>query len=274
MNASRTRGVKPARYKHVRGLARGLDVLAAMNRSEGGFVRITELATLLGMHRTTVKRLLETLAQEGYVRRSESDERYVLTMRVRELSDGFTDDEWVGQAAAPVLGELLQEIVWPNDIATLDGDAMVIRETTHRFSPLAFHRAIVGLRLPLLRSAMGRAHLAFCPRGERQELLRMLRERNDDEGTLARNRGYVRTILDETLARGYAVSDPHWQDSRRVAAIAVPILTGSGTARRVAACLSAVYLERAVPHAQAARRFVPRLQAAAKRITERLARRG
>ena len=30
MNATRTRGVKPARYKHVRGLARGLDVLAAI----------------------------------------------------------------------------------------------------------------------------------------------------------------------------------------------------------------------------------------------------
>ena len=84
---------------------------------------------------------------------------------MRALSEGFTDDEWISQVATPVLGELLQQVVWPSDLTTLDGDAMVIRETTHRFSPLSFHRAMVRVRLPLLTTASGPAYLAFCPTG-------------------------------------------------------------------------------------------------------------
>jgi IclR family mhp operon transcriptional activator len=49
----------------------------------------------------------------------------------------------------------LREVLWPTDISTLDVDAMVVRETTHRFSRLSFHRAMVGRRLPLLLTASG-----------------------------------------------------------------------------------------------------------------------
>ncbi|MDP1165894.1 helix-turn-helix domain-containing protein, partial [Klebsiella pneumoniae] len=78
-----------------------------------GGARITELAQQTGLHRTTVRRLLETLQHEGYVRRSESDDSYLLTLKVRELSEGFRDEQWVSQCAAPLLGELMQQVVWP-----------------------------------------------------------------------------------------------------------------------------------------------------------------
>lgn len=48
-------------YKDVRSLARGLDVLKALNRAPGGRASTTDLAKACGVHRTTVKRLLETL---------------------------------------------------------------------------------------------------------------------------------------------------------------------------------------------------------------------
>src|SRR5262245_42896154 len=127
-----------ARYPKVEGLLRGIAVLQALNAAEGGIATANELATVTKLHRTTVRRLLETLVVDGYVRKSESDESFRLTLKVRELSEGFTDDEWISQVAAPVLGELLEKTVWPSDLTTLDGDSMIIRETTHRFSPLSF----------------------------------------------------------------------------------------------------------------------------------------
>ena len=54
-------------YKTVRGLSRGLALLNALNRLDGG-ASPTRLAELTGLHRTTVRRLLETLQDEGYVR--------------------------------------------------------------------------------------------------------------------------------------------------------------------------------------------------------------
>ena len=66
--------------------------------------------------------------------------------------------------------ELCREIVWPVSIATLSGQAMVLRETTDHRSPLAVERHSAGLRVPLLGSAAGRVYLAFCSAAQRETL--------------------------------------------------------------------------------------------------------
>ncbi|EXJ11818.1 helix-turn-helix domain-containing protein [Nitrincola nitratireducens] len=55
---------KETEYKTVRGLTRGLLLLNTLNRLDGG-ASISELAKLTGIHRTTVRRLLETLQDEA-----------------------------------------------------------------------------------------------------------------------------------------------------------------------------------------------------------------
>ena len=107
--------------------SRGLDVLRVMNQGPAGELSLAEIAARTGLHRTTVRRLIETLLSNGYVRRSPSDDTFRLALRVRELSEGFTDDEWIAEVAPPILGELLRQVVWPTDLCTmaalnLDGD--------------------------------------------------------------------------------------------------------------------------------------------------------
>ena len=58
-------------YKDVRSLSRGLTLLQALNRAPGGTATTTSLSQSCNIHRTTVKRLLETLRADGYVRRGE-----------------------------------------------------------------------------------------------------------------------------------------------------------------------------------------------------------
>ena len=172
-------------YKTVRGLSRGLLLLKLLNKFDGGATPGL-LAEFSGLHRTTVRRLLETLQEEGFVRRSRSDDSFRLTINVRQLSDGFRDEHWISALATPLLGELLREVQWPTDITTLDVDAMVVRETTHRFSRLSFHRAMVGRRLPLLLTASGLTWLAFAPDAERDAVVSMLAARPEAEYQLAR----------------------------------------------------------------------------------------
>ena len=103
-------------YKTVRGLTRGLMLLNMLNKLDGG-ASVGLLAELSGLHRTTVRRLLETLQEEGYVRRSPSDDSFRLTIKVRQLSEGFRDEQWISALAAPLLGDLLREVVWPTDVS-------------------------------------------------------------------------------------------------------------------------------------------------------------
>ena len=254
-------------YRHVQGLSRGLAILHALGRAEGGFATVAALALATGLHRTTVRRMLETLESEGYVRRSRSDDSYRLSQKVRQLSDGFTDDEWISEVAAPVLGELLQKLVWPSDLCTLDGDTMLVRETTHRFSPLSFHRAMIRQRMPVLHTAAGRAYLAYCPDEEREQILLLLAAGTGEQAALARNRGAVMAMLERTRRQGFASNDGEWTQQLKISALALPVRHGSS----ILGAINVVFLRKALSIGEAAERFLPPLRAAIARIEDRLA---
>lgn len=243
----------------IRALLRGLDALAALNLRDGGTV--SDLAADTEVPRTTAYRILETLCLAGYAFRDPADDRYRLTVRVRRLSDGFDDEAWVSQLARPVLQELCAEAAWPVSLLTLSGTTMVIRETTDPHSRLALEKDTAGTRLPLLTSAAGRAHLAWCPAAEREALVDILSRSPRDEDALARNRGELSRILNEAREQGYVSA----VRARRLAdevSLAVPV-TLEG---RILACLSLRFAAAAVPVKTALERFLPRLRAAAERI--------
>jgi IclR family transcriptional regulator, mhp operon transcriptional activator len=253
-----------ATYRHVQGLSRGLAILHAINLSHDGWATIAELSVTTGLHRTTVRRLLETLQTEGYVRRSVSDDSYRLNQKIRQLSDGFTDDEWISEVANPVLGELLQKVIWPSDLCTLDGDSMLVRETTHRFSALSFHRAMIRQRMPLLFTSAGRAYLAYCSHEERQQLLGLLIAGHDEQANFARNQVLVEQMLEKVRLQGYASNEGEWKKQAKIAAIALPIRHHGN----VLASINIVFLKKAMHINEAAERYLPVLKAAVEKIQE------
>lgn len=255
-------------YTNVRGLARGLQVLRALNAMEDGHATSQQLADLTGLHRTTVRRLLETLMEEGFVRRSTSDDSFRLTLAVRSLSEGFTDTERIATVAPPIMGQLLQRVAWPSDLTTPDGDAMIIRETTHRFSRLSFHRAMVGRRLPMLLTAAGRAYFAMCPDEEREDILELLRSGagGDEQQAFARNDALVRKLIRRVRNDGFGSNHGDWTAQAKIGAVAVAISADE----RVIASLNVIFLSRAVRLEDAVRRYVPELQKAALDIAEAL----
>lgn len=261
-------GFSMTTYTNVRGLARGLQVLRALNAMEDGHATSQQLADLTGLHRTTVRRLLETLMEEGFVRRSTSDDSFRLTLAVRSLSEGFTDTERIATVAPPIMGQLLQRVAWPSDLTTPDGDAMIIRETTHRFSRLSFHRAMVGRRLPMLLTAAGRAYFAMCPDEEREDILELLRSGagGDEQQAFARNDALVRKLIRRVRDDGFGSNHGDWTAQAKIGAVAVAISADE----RVIASLNVIFLSRAVRLEDAVRRYVPELQKAALDIAEAL----
>ena len=249
-------------YKNVRALHRGLDVLAALNRLNGASVEL--LAEATAVHRTTVRRLLETLVRLGYVERSSSNDHYRLTLSVRRLSDGFDDDAWVSAVAGPALRELHPKILWPTNIATYDYDAMLIRESSHRYSPFAIHHALVGQRLPMLRTALGQAYVSFCPERERREIMDILKSGSGPDAAFAKDSAFLRELVRRTRRNGYAgkIGDRE----KRVAAIAVPVMRGE----RVFACINTVFYRSAIALPEAAAKYVEPLREAAAQIESRV----
>lgn len=249
-------------YKEVRSLSRGLAVLQALNRAPGGMASTTALAQACGIHRTTVKRILETLRAEGFVRHGEREGQYYLTFAVRSLSEGFVDDDWVERVALPLMRAAVPDLLWPCDLGTVEGGFMVVRESTHRFSRLSQHRGMIGEKLPLFFTAIGRAYLAACSEREREGLLSLLSQRTDAVGAMARDHAAVAALIAQTRARGYAVNDGDWAREAPYAAIAVAVHCG----RRLIGGINLIFPKAAVSPREIEQRYFPRLQQLARRM--------
>jgi len=252
------RGPKPTTrsYPEVRGLARGLAVLKALNRKPGGIGSTTELAKECALDRTTTKRLLETLRTQGLVEQGERDGQYYLSFEVLRLSEGFRDETWVGHVASRMMHAAVQELVWPCDLGTPEAGFMVVRESTHRWSLLSQHRAMIGRRMPMLATAVGRAFFSACSPAEREGFLEMLRHRDDWMGVQARDDTFVQRILHETLERGYAYNDGEWSPESSFAAIGVPLTWED----RAIGALNLVFPKGAVSQEALDAKFVPALK--------------
>jgi len=255
MATTRSPLTRAAPYKEVRGLARGLQVLKALNRMPGGIGTTTELARACELDRTTTKRLLETLRAEGLVRQGERDGQYYLTFEIRRLSEGFHDDAWITRIG-PMMQAAVRALHWPCDLATPEAGFMVVRESTHRWSALSQHRTMIGEKLPMLVTAAGRAYLAACRPAERAALLDLLRQRDDQWGQLARDTDYVQRIVADTRRRGHAVNNGEWIRERDFAAIAVPVRRQ----RELLGALNLVFPKAAVAEADLEQRYLPALK--------------
>ncbi|MBV9247777.1 MAG: helix-turn-helix domain-containing protein [Acetobacteraceae bacterium] len=223
--------------KPIRSFARGLAVLSALNR-HGGATALT-LARESGVPRATVYRLLQTLLDEGYIGRGTADDRFYLRLKVRSLSEGFADEQWIGEIAGPAIAELTRRISWPSDLVTLAGPKMVIHETTHRIAPLSIDRNMVGQELPILGSASGLAYIAFAPKGERETLLALLAQSSDPRDALARDPAQASRLIEATRRRGYGLRQggaiwPH------TGTIAMPVRVR----RRVLGCINVIWMAR------------------------------
>ncbi|HEX3395334.1 MAG TPA: helix-turn-helix domain-containing protein [Steroidobacteraceae bacterium] len=244
----------------IRALMRGLDALTVLNLHDGATV--SEVAHEIGLPRTTVYRILETLCNSGFVYRDSADERYRLTILVRGLSGGFDDEAWVNQIARPMIYALCAEIVWPVSIATLSGTKMMLREATDHNTPLAIERYSAGFQLPLLTSATGRVYLANCAPAQRDVLIEILARSKKEEDRAARDRGELLRALAEIKSLGHASATR----ARRLAdefTISVPVPLND----HMLAALTVRFIASALPLKTGLERFLPKLRQCAAKIS-------
>lgn len=260
---SAPRGVNGRR---VRGLTRGLAILRALN--ENNYASALQLSRITGLPRPTVYRLLDTLIAAGYVAHGARPDIYRLTIAVRALSDGFNDEAWMTEIAAPIIAELGQTIVWPTDIATFDGDAMVVRETTHASSPLSINREKAGFRVPVLLSSLGLVYLAHVGEAERDTILRTIAASDRADAALARDRRAVGALLAQVRRRGYGFREGGI--SPKTGSIAVPVMWRG----RPIACINLHYILSAMTMEQVADRYLAPMRAAAAKIEKALEQHG
>jgi IclR family mhp operon transcriptional activator len=248
-------------HRNVRALSRGLAVIGELNAS--GPSNVLQLARRTGLNRTTCYRLLDTLRQDGYVTLDETNALFSLTPRVRTLSEGVSSRDLSSQAALPAMFSLLDEVSWPSDFGVFELGSVLIRESTHPFSPFSVHRSMVGRRRSLVRSALGKAVLAASKPSLRREMLDLTASLVEEDAELAKDRRFIDDILSQTKKDGYASSVGGSEAGISAIALAIP---GGGP---VLGSLNLIFFSSSMTPEIAAKKYLPSMKEAVKDIERR-----
>ncbi len=140
----------------IESLARGLEVITAFQPGHEAMT-LSDLATATGLARPTVRRILLTLAELGFVRAEGA--RYSLTPRVLDLGTAYVGSQGLWEVARPHLRELSAQTDESCSIAQLDGSDIVYvaRAAVPKIVGLSVQ---IGTRFPALQTSLGKVLLA------------------------------------------------------------------------------------------------------------------
>ncbi|WP_305788372.1 IclR family transcriptional regulator domain-containing protein [Symbioplanes lichenis] len=211
------RGTSP---DFIEALARGLDVLRAF-RSGTPSMTLSEVATLTGLARPTVRRILITLETLGYVRSAGRD--YALTPRVLDLGMAYVDSLSMWEVARPHMEKLVERTGESTSLAQLDGSDIiyVARVAVPKIVTLA---VTIGTRFPAPATSMGKVLLAALPPAA---VAAVLAEPSRSGITPRRSPADLEAALREVRAKGWALADQDLAPGIR--SIATGVRDGTGT---------------------------------------------
>ncbi|PSL21986.1 helix-turn-helix domain-containing protein [Shimia abyssi] len=149
--------------KENRSLERGLIVLETLAQHQS--MSLADLHRATGLPKSTLRRLLATLARRRFVRRSLADQLYRATMTLPDISiDPISPAAaQVADLALPHMLELTHRIGWPTDLHLLEEHSMRIVESTRSISPFNLYRAPLDHKVGLFYSASGLLCLSLMP---------------------------------------------------------------------------------------------------------------
>lgn len=204
----------------VSALRRGIAVLRCF---EPGVASLSNgaIARKTGIPKSTVARLVATLASLGYLEPIRETEEYRLGVGVIAPAQAFLANLDVRKHARPSMLELAETTGTSVYLAVRDRGDMVIIEVCRSRSTVLLFRLDVGSRVPILGSGLGLAYLGGLSAGERSRAIQEVRDAGGESPSFPAHR--ITETIRQTEERGdpYYLSLGMWHPD--VNAIALPL---------------------------------------------------
>ncbi|ADG79604.1 Transcriptional regulator, IclR family OS=Tsukamurella paurometabola (strain ATCC 8368 / DSM/ CCUG 35730 / CIP 100753 / JCM 10117 / KCTC 9821 / NBRC 16120/ NCIMB 702349 / NCTC 13040) OX=521096 GN=Tpau_3009 PE=4 SV=1 [Tsukamurella paurometabola] len=202
-------------------LTRALDILTLLGE---GPASLDDLADSLGVHKTTVLRLLRPLVDARFAYHDEQH-RYHLGSRVFDLAARASEQRSIRSIAAPHLIAFNREYGRTTHLAAREGDAVVYIDKLESRDLIRMYSR-VGMEANLNSSAVGKLLLASLPDAELKPIV----------ATMDFTRRTANTIVtpQEYLAEIARVREQDWATDREenepsINCIGAPVRDASGT---------------------------------------------
>ena len=160
--------------KSVLALARGLAVLSCFSAKAHHLV-MEDLAARSLMTMPEVRRVVHTLKQLGFLHHDQATDSYGLGTAALTFAGGNIGNHQLREFVAPLMQELAESTEVSVALGVRQHLSMVCIEARRSRALISLDMG-VGMHLPLVSSAMGRAYLATCTDDERYRLLEAIGE--------------------------------------------------------------------------------------------------
>lgn len=206
----------------VEAVDRALLVLETLAPAGPRGLGLAELASRLGLHKTTLHRVLAALRHRGFVAQDPTTGAYLLGASATRLADDFLGEENLPVLLHPALVALCAAAGELVHLGVLSGGHVVYLDKVEPERSVRVWSAI-GRRSPAVTTALGRALLAFrgTDRAMLEGYVRAAGPERDVDGE------HVWAVLESARSTGYATEDE--ENEPGISCVAVPLLR-SGSA--------------------------------------------
>ncbi|MGY1682775.1 IclR family transcriptional regulator [Geodermatophilus sp. SYSU D01176] len=209
------------RGSSVSSVERAVAVLQVLRRL--GAAAVSEIAAEVGLHKSTVSRLLSTLEARGMVEQSGSRGRYRLGYGVAQIAAGVAGRHDLTVIARPVCEELARTVGETVNIVVPDGREVVSIDQVIGASAVTTVNW-VGQRNPLHVTSAGKVFLAWLPPERLEEVLSDGLQRYTEHTVV--DPSELRAQLADVRRRGYGSTRDEYEIG--LAAVAAPIRNADG----------------------------------------------
>lgn len=206
----------------VQSVDRALQILEILARE--GDAGVSEIAEEMGVHKSTVSRLVGSLVNRELVRQNSERGKYQLGFGILRLASSIPGRLSIVQQAREVLESLAEQFKETVNLAVLRSGYAVNVDQAMGPSTLATYDW-VGSLTPLHATSSGKVLLAALPTDERDNILKSIGLPARTPKTIT-NRAQLEKQLLDVSRQGYAVVHEEYEIG--LTAIAVPIYNHQG----------------------------------------------
>ncbi|HEX6360340.1 IclR family transcriptional regulator [Actinophytocola sp.] len=217
------------RDNSVHSVHRAISILQVLARR--GDAGVTEIASEIDVHKSTVSRLIGTLESRGLVEQASNRGRYRLAYGVVLLAEGASRKHDLTVISRTVCRALAEELAETVVVVVHEGRSVVTIDQVIGASSITAVNW-VGQRSPLHATSAGKVFLAYMPRAELQTYLDEELERLtphtivdpdklDSDLAVVRERGYSIAYEEQEIGLAANATPIRAHDGQVVAALAV-----------------------------------------------------
>ena len=210
---------------YINSIIRATNILELYTRLDIEYLGVAEISKELGLHKTTVFRVVKTLEHQGWLRQDAPNGKYRLSSKLITLASAVTRNASVDDLILQEMRDLRDEYNEDVVLTGLIDDVAVCMEKVQSNNMLRVHSR-VGRVSNLLRGSTGKTLLAFFPEEKAQRILdHSFSNSKEDQEERKRLEQTILQIREEGFCSTTSEQDPG------ITSVTVPVFDREGRIR-------------------------------------------